>query len=107
VLDTKLYVPRPRPDAVVRTRLHDRLDQGSGGGLILLSAPAGFGKTTVISAWVDARPRREPAVRTAWPSLDDGDNDPVRFLTYLLAAVRTVGAHVGEELFFRCSPPGI
>ena len=94
LLTTKLYIPPVRPSRVSRLRLLQRLDEGLGQGarLTLLSASAGSGKTTLISEWVAGCGRREPMVRAAWLSLDEGDNDPTRFLTYLVAAVQTIAA---------------
>ena len=91
ILATKLYVPPPRPHAVLRPRLIARLDEGLHGRLTLISAPAGFGKTTLISEWVAGCER--PA---AWLSLDKGDNDPTRFLAYLVAALQTIAENIGE-----------
>jgi LuxR family transcriptional regulator, maltose regulon positive regulatory protein len=91
ILATKLYVPPTRPQAVPRPRLIERLDEGLRRKLTLISAPAGFGKTTLISEWVAGRQR--PA---AWLSLDERDNDSTRFLTYFVAALRTIAANVGE-----------
>ena len=90
ILATKLYVPPPRPKAVLRPRLVERLNEGLHGKLALISAPAGFGKTTLVSEWLAdcGRP-------VAWLSLDDGDNDPARFLTYLIAALQTIAASIG------------
>ena len=90
LLTTKLYIPPPRPNAVSRPRLLARLDAGLHGRLTLVSAPAGFGKTTLVSAWVGGCGRP-----VAWLSLDAGDNDPRRFLTYIAAAVQTVAPGVG------------
>ena len=89
VLSTKLFVPPRRPQSVPRARLVDRLSAGRAAGrkLTLISAPAGFGKTTVVSEWIAEVQAREPDVRVAWISLDGGDNDPSRFLSYLLAAL--------------------
>ena len=89
VLSTKLFVPPQRPQSVPRIRLIDRLSDGRAAGrkLTLVAAPAGFGKTTVVSEWVADVKAREPDVRVAWISLDEGDNDPSRFLSYLLAAL--------------------
>jgi LuxR family transcriptional regulator, maltose regulon positive regulatory protein len=100
ILATKLYVPPPRPSAVPRPRLVERLDEGLRRKLILISAPAGFGKTTLISEWVAGRQR--PA---AWLSLDERDNDPTRFLTYFVAALRTVAANVGEGVLGALGSP--
>jgi LuxR family maltose regulon positive regulatory protein len=91
ILATKLYVPPPRPKAVLRPRLIEQLDDGLHRRLTLISAPAGFGKSTLLSTWLAACDR--PA---AWLSLDEGDSDPARFLSYLVAALRTIAAGVGE-----------
>ena len=91
ILATKLYIPPPRPQVVLRPRLIERLNeglrqnQGFGRKLTLISAPAGFGKTTLVSEWITSCER--PA---AWVSLDEGDNDPARFLAYLVAALQTL-----------------
>lgn len=93
VLATKLYIPPPRPNIVPRPRLIERLNNGLAMGcrLTLISASAGFGKTTLVSNWISdcGRP-------VAWLSLDEGDNDPVRFITYLIAALQTIKAGLGE-----------
>jgi LuxR family maltose regulon positive regulatory protein len=93
LLNTKLYIPSTRPGLVVRPRLAERLDEGLrlGRKLTLVSAPAGFGKTTLVSAWAASSGRP-----VAWLSLDEGDNDPARFLAYLAAALRTVGVEIEE-----------
>ncbi|MHB1341155.1 MAG: LuxR C-terminal-related transcriptional regulator [Coriobacteriia bacterium] len=96
ILDTKLYVLPPRSDAVLRPCLTKRLDEGLRSRLILLSAPAGFGKTTLVSEWAAGCTRLEPEVRPAWLSLDETDSDPARFLAYIVAALRTVTASIGE-----------
>src|SRR5215212_350789 len=91
ILATKLYVPPPRPEAVPRSRLIERLDDGLHRKLTLVSAPAGFGKTTLLGEWATTLPR--PA---AWLSLDEGDNDPTRFLSYLVAALLTIAPNIRE-----------
>src|SRR3972149_1513067 len=91
ILATKLYIPPPRTKVVLRPRLNERLNEGLHRKLTLTSAPAGFGKTTLVSEWVAGCER--PA---AWLSLDEGDNDPTRFLTYLVAALQTIAANIGE-----------
>jgi LuxR family maltose regulon positive regulatory protein len=91
ILATKLYIPPLRPNVVIRPRLLERLNEGLHRKLTLISAPAGFGKTTLVSEWVEGIER--PA---AWLSLDEGDNDPARFLTYLVAALQTIAATIGE-----------
>ncbi len=90
LLQTKLYVPRLRPFLVPRLRLKEQLNQGLqlGHKLTLISAPAGFGKTTLVSDWIQAMSEVTPPFATAWLSLDEGDNDLVGFLTYLIAALR-------------------
>jgi LuxR family maltose regulon positive regulatory protein len=91
ILATKLYLPRLRPNVVSRPHLIKRLKEGLHRKLTLISAPAGFGKTTLVSAWVAFIERP-----TAWLSLDEGENDPTRFLMYLVAAVQTIAPTVGE-----------
>jgi LuxR family maltose regulon positive regulatory protein len=93
-LQTKLYIPPLRPNLVPRLRLIERLNQGLqlGHKLTLVSAPAGFGKTTLVSEWVghlqlEAAKESEIVNRIAWLSLDKGDNDPTRFLAYFIAAL--------------------
>ena len=91
VVVTKLFVPPLRPNAVPRPRLIARLNEGLYHKLTLISAPAGFGKTTVISEWIADCQRP-----TAWLSLDPEDNDPARFLTYLIAALQTIDTEIGK-----------
>lgn len=91
ILATKLYLPRLRPNVVSRPRLFERLNAGLDRNLTFISAPAGFGKTTLISAWVRGIERP-----TAWLALDERDNDPARFLAYLVAALQTIAANLGE-----------
>lgn len=82
VLNTKLHAPSPRANRVHRQRLLDRLEAGSRSVLALVSAPAGFGKSTLIGDWLSHRPQP-----SAWLSLDAGDSDLRRFLTYMVAAL--------------------
>ena len=91
ILATKLYIPPLRPHVVSRPRLLELLNEGLHRKLTLIAAPAGFGKTTLVSAWVAGCDRQ-----VAWLSLDKGDNDPTRFLTYLVAALQTIAATIGE-----------
>jgi LuxR family maltose regulon positive regulatory protein len=81
LLSTKLFTPRVRKNLVPRPRLIERLNEWLVGKLTLLSAPAGFGKTTLVSEWIASC--GQPI---AWLSLDEGDNEPARFLTYLTYA---------------------
>ncbi|MEZ4735054.1 MAG: LuxR C-terminal-related transcriptional regulator [Caldilineaceae bacterium] len=91
LLQTKLYVPSPRPQLVPRPAVTAKLQQGVAFPLTLVAAPAGFGKTTLISEWIAQSGRS-----AAWLSLDTEDNDPERFFVYLIAALRTVHTHIGE-----------
>jgi ATP/maltotriose-dependent transcriptional regulator MalT len=95
-LATKLYVPPVRPDVVPRPRLIERLCAGlrESCKLTLVSAPAGFGKTTLLSEWISARDLR---AHVAWVSLDEGDNDPARFMAYVTAALQKVEAALGQD----------
>jgi LuxR family maltose regulon positive regulatory protein len=90
LLATKLYIPPPRPNVVPRPRLIARLNEGLHRKLTLIAAPAGFGKTTLVSAWVALCDQQ-----VAWLSLDNADNDPTRFLTYFVVALQTIAAHIG------------
>jgi LuxR family transcriptional regulator, maltose regulon positive regulatory protein len=97
ILTTKLYLPLNRPEIVPRSNLIQRLTEGahSGRKLTLISAPAGFGKTTLVTEWLhnlqrDAKQENQPKLGIAWLSLDEGDNDPLRFLTYFLAALKDI-----------------
>src|SRR5215211_3333363 len=91
ILATKLYIPPPQPKVILRPRLIERLNEGLHRKLTLVSAPAGFGKTTLLGEWVAACERE-----SAWLSLDEGDNDPTRFLAYLIAALQTIAPNIGE-----------
>ncbi len=97
LLSTKLALPRPRPSLVPREPLLARLDEGLQHKLTLLSAPAGFGKTTLVSEWIAARSERQEVLAVAWVSLDAGDNDPVRFWRYVITACQVFDADVGES----------
>jgi LuxR family maltose regulon positive regulatory protein len=91
LLSTKLSTPRIRPELVPRARLTTMLNAGIQCRLILVSAPAGFGKTTLLSTWL-----AECQCPVAWVSLDTGDNDPVRFLSYVIAALQSISPEIGE-----------
>ena len=98
LLETKLYVPGPPRGLVPRPRLSQRLDRGTTSKLMLISAPAGFGKTTLLTEWLAAGPAGPADERlAAWLSLDRADNDPASFWTYVIAALQTVAPGVGES----------
>lgn len=90
-IPTKLYIPRLRPEIISRLRLVERINQGLYRKLTLVSAPAGFGKTTLLCEWTGICERP-----VAWVTLDKSDNDPIRFWSYLIAAVRTIIPRFGE-----------
>ena len=97
LLSTKLRVP-PRPRALVaRPRLVARLEEGLAARLILVSAPAGFGKTTLLAQWLHGREAATP-LQAAWLSLDCEDDDPARFLAYVVAALQTLEPRMAEGL---------
>jgi LuxR family maltose regulon positive regulatory protein len=102
LLATKLYIPPVQPELEPRPRLVERLREGLHRKLTLVSAPAGFGKTTLLSEW--AAQSKRPI---AWLSLDESDNDPVRFLAYLAAALQAVEAQLGEGIAGTLQAPGI
>ena len=93
LLATKLYVPPLRAQLVQRPRLVERLEEGLrlGHRLTLISAPAGFGKTTLVTAWL-----RDATSASTWLTLDEGDNDPARFTAYLLAALQKIDPNIGQ-----------
>jgi len=100
LLATKLHVPRPRPGFVARPRLAERLDDGLAQGLVLVCAPAGYGKTTLLAEWIQ---RGEHPV--AWLCLDPADNDPARFWRHALAALDGVCPGIGERVGPLLGPP--
>jgi LuxR family transcriptional regulator, maltose regulon positive regulatory protein len=100
ILSTKFYIPPPRPKRVQRQRLLQQLTEGLAQKLVLISAPAGFGKTTLISEWV-----AQCAQPIAWLSLDEGENDPGSFLSYLVVAVQAIEATFGERVLAQLQSP--
>ena len=108
LLETKLYIPKRRPGLVSRPRLIERLDRGTGRKLTLVSAPAGFGKTTLLAEWLAATPASERAA--GWVSLHETDNDPALFWAYFITALQKVRSEVGESalsLLHSPQPPPI
>jgi LuxR family transcriptional regulator, maltose regulon positive regulatory protein len=106
LLTTKLSVPPARSNIVARPRLTQRMHAAIRGPLTLIAAPAGWGKTTLLHAWHAEASRG--AWSLAWVSLDAGDNDPIRFWTYVLTALNTLHPGVGETplaLLYAASSP--
>ena len=102
ILATKLYAPPPRPQRITRPRLIEKLSEGliSGRKLTLISAPAGFGKTILVVEWITSCGRP-----TAWLSLDEGESDPVRFMTYFIAALQTIAPNIGKDVLQALKSP--
>ncbi len=94
LLSTKLHIPRPRQNTVARPRLTQKLlaSLEQPGSFVLLSGPAGFGKTTLLGEFVTEFQRQ-----IAWVSLDRGDNDPIRFWTYLITALQSIHPDIGHS----------
>jgi LuxR family transcriptional regulator, maltose regulon positive regulatory protein len=93
ILRTKLFVPPIRSNRVARPRLIDQINGGLEKALTLISAPAGYGKTTLVSVWLG-----EADVKSAWLSLDEGDNDPIRFLQYFITALQQIVPRIQPDL---------
>ena len=107
LLETKFFVPRRRR-VVPRARLSQRLDSTGEAKLTLVAAPAGFGKTTLLADWLTAVP--PDGARAAWLSLDQGDDDPASFWTYLITALQTAVPEIGSDalaLLQSARPPPI
>ncbi len=102
LLSTKLFTPPGRKNLVPRRRLTERLDKAwqQGKKLTLVSASAGYGKTTIVTEWV-----RNLQAKSAWLSLDEADNDPTRFLSYLIAALQLIDQSVGQKSGAMLSSP--
>lgn len=93
IVTTKLYIPPPRPDVIPRPRLLKRLNNGLNQKLILVAAPAGFGKTTAVCEWLNTL-----TVPITWLALDENDNDPHRFFNYFLAALQKITPALGQTV---------
>jgi LuxR family maltose regulon positive regulatory protein len=100
LISTKLYLPPPRPNLVSRPRLVKQLNAGASCKLILISAPAGFGKTTLLYEWISGR-----ELPLAWFSIDSNDNDPIRFWAYVIAALQTIEPEIGVTAFSALQTP--
>jgi LuxR family maltose regulon positive regulatory protein len=113
LLATKLFIPPIRPGLVIRPRLVERLSAGLYRKLALISAPAGFGKTTLVTEWLDnfrldAKEEEQIPIKVAWLSLHEDDNDLARFLTYFVAALKQIegiGDTFGEEALSMLQSP--
>lgn len=115
LLKTKLFIPTIRPELVPRKRLIKRLNEGplSERKLTLISAPAGFGKTTLVSEWVDnlrldVTKESQIENRVAWLSLDESDNDNIRFLSYFITAliqIEAIDATLGNGVLSMLQSP--
>ena len=116
LLQTKLYIPRLRPSLVPRPHLIETLNQGLHNKLTLLSAPAGFGKTTLVTEWLaslglDSASEDQPIYKIAWLSLDENDNDLARFLTYLITGLSQIDGtavsfgNAALDLLYSTQPP--
>jgi len=103
LLETKVHVPRPRAILVTRPRLSERLNRTTESKLTLVSAPAGFGKSTLLAEWL-AIPRDDGWL-AAWLSIDQADNEPAAFWTYLISALRTVVPGIGEASLSQLESP--
>jgi len=96
LVQTKLYLPRLRRSLVDRPRLSGRLLRGSDARLTLISAPAGFGKTTLLTAWLAAAATENRTV--AWLSLDESDRQPATYWTYVITALQTAVPAIGADV---------
>jgi LuxR family maltose regulon positive regulatory protein len=90
LLATKLHIPPIRPELVSRPRLIERLSAGLHRKLTIISAPAGFGKTTLVTQWL-----KSAQCTSTWLSLDESDNDPIRFLVHFVAALQAIEPRQG------------
>ena len=92
MLLTKIHIPSPGKNLVQRDNLSSKLNQGLKRKLTLISAPAGFGKTTLLSEWIN-----KEEIPTSWFSLSKGDNDPVDFLSYIILAIQGIRKEFGQS----------
>lgn len=102
ILQTKLHIPAPRTSLVARPQLIEKLNAGLSGRLSLISAPPGFGKTTLVADWIN---QLAPGYKAGWLALEESDNDLARFFTYLIAALKSVFPQAGQELEQDQLPP--
>jgi len=102
ILATKLYIPLPRPNLVPRWRLIEQLNAVLTSKLTLVSAPAGFGKSTLLASWV----AQVDTAHVGWLSLDEADNNLSRFLTYFVAALQSIETDMGQQAMVELQSPG-
>ena len=100
MLITKLHIPSVGNNIVNRSTLFERLNIGLNRKLILISAPPGFGKTTLLSDWI-----YQQKIPTAWISLDKGDNDPVEFLNYIISGIQSINKAFGQSVLKLLNSP--
>jgi LuxR family transcriptional regulator, maltose regulon positive regulatory protein len=104
LLATKFYIPPTRPQLVLRSELIEQVNEGVQGQLTLICAPAGFGKTSLLSQWCSWR-ARQSQLPVAWVSLDASDNDPVQFWSYVITALRRLYSEMGEDTLLLLHSP--
>ena len=101
MLLTKLHIPQPKENVVHRSGLFEKLNEGLNRKLILVSATAGYGKTTLVSDWLN-----QIKIPTGWYSADDRDNDPYEFLTFIISAIQTLHKNIGNKSLDLLKSPG-
>lgn len=101
MLLTKLHIPQPKENVVHRSALFEKLDEGLTRKLILVSATAGYGKTTLVGDWIN-----HSKIPTAWYSLDNRDNDPYEFLTFIITGIQSIHKNVGNKSLDLLKSPG-
>jgi len=100
ILTTKLFVPKSSQHLIHRNRLIETLQQSLDRKLTLISAPAGFGKTTVVSQWL-----KEQSFESAWYSIDANDNEPIQFLSYCISALQKIEPNIGKATLEQLQSP--
>lgn len=108
LLATKFHIPPRRANLVARSRLLERIDSGLFGGckLTLISAPAGYGKTSLVAEWIASKSEHSQT-KITWLSLEEADNDPARFIEYFIAALQQVDESIGQRAMSLMGVPQI